>query len=298
MPESTGKNRASGSAAVLLGEDDEAPKLVQGLARRSPAASARWQRAARPAFRSWSEIRDRLAAAGSWAFFLDVDGTLVRLQPRPAGVRMPRAVRNVLKRLATHPNALVTIVTGRRLRDARALVGLDGLRYFGVHGGEPEEGLAVVGTESRAALDAARRSVRRLFDGVRGIWIEDKGISIAVHYRGVRRRTAEAAAQTLAGLAERWGDSLHILNGSRVWEILPREIPGKSAAVEAVLRTARPDCAVVYIGNDGTDEVAFAALPDQITVRVGRDPRTLARFFVRAPSEVHRLLDRMEKELP
>jgi trehalose 6-phosphate phosphatase len=83
-----------------------------------------------------------------------------------------------------------------------------------------------------------------------------------------------------------------------VWEILPREIPGKFTAVDDVLGAHRPATAVVYIGNDGTDEVAFAALPDDITVRVGRQPQTHARYFVRTPAEVLRLLARMEKELP
>jgi trehalose 6-phosphate phosphatase len=83
-----------------------------------------------------------------------------------------------------------------------------------------------------------------------------------------------------------------------VWEILPREIPGKFTAVDDVLGAHRLATAVVYIGNDGTDEVAFAALPDDITIRVGREPQTHARYFVRTPAEVLRLLARMEKELP
>jgi len=252
----------------------------------------------RPAFRNWAEIRDRLKAATAWAFFLDVDGTLVRLRHRPSDVRMPRAARSVLKRLAAHPHVVVTIVTGRRLADVRALVGLEGLRYFGVHGGESEQGLAILGEDSRAVLEDARRSVRLFLGGIPGIWIEDKSISIAVHYRNARAAAIETAAQNLARLAGRWEGVLHILNGSRVWEILPQEIRGKSAAVAAVLKQSGRGVSAVYIGNDGTDEVAFAALPDEITVRVGRSPRTLARFFVPTPADVLRLLERMEKELP
>lgn len=109
---------------------------------------------------------------------------------------------------------------------------------------------------------------------------------------------AKSAAATLKSLTAPWGNALHILNGSRVWEILPEEIPGKSTVVSEVLNDLRQAATMVYVGNDGTDEVAFAVLPNQITVRVGRERRTLARFFVRSPSDVLRLLARMEKELP
>jgi trehalose 6-phosphate phosphatase len=98
-------------------------------------------------------------------------------------------------------------------------------------------------------------------------------------------------------LLEPWKSSLHLLNGSRVWEILPDEIPGKFTVVDEVLGEIRSESAIVYIGNDGTDEVAFEALPNAITVRVGREPETHARYFVRTPAEVLRLLARMEREL-
>src|ERR1700721_1301190 len=73
----------------------------------------------RSAFRSWPEIRDRLRAAKRWAFFLDFDGTLVNLRKRPGDVRMPRAAKLVLKRLASHSNVRVVIVSGRTLRNIR-----------------------------------------------------------------------------------------------------------------------------------------------------------------------------------
>ena len=298
-----GPNSTIGATAMsLVEENDPLPETVLDRAHSLLPVAKRTvsdaREAPRSAFRDWPGIRERLRAAKHWAFFLDFDGTLVNLRRRPGDVRMSREARLVLKRLAAHPNVRVVIVSGRNLRNVRKLVAVKGLRYFGVHGGERQGKPTTLSTKSRVALEGAKRSARRQLEAIRGVWIQDKGLSFAIHYRDADSGAAHTAATALAGLLGPWGDALHTLNGSRVWEVLPREIPGKFTAVDEVLGERRPATAVIYVGNDGTDEVAFAALSDQITVRVGREPRTRARYFVRTPAEVLRLLARMEKELP
>jgi trehalose 6-phosphate phosphatase len=294
-------NSTIGATAMSLTEESDAPETEQRSVRGQLSTIARGalkvRGEPRSAFREWPAIRDRLRAAKHWAFFLDFDGTLVNLRRRPGDVRMPREAKLVLKRLASHPNVRVAIVSGRTLRNVRALISVKGLRYFGVHGGEREGKPVVLSLKSRRALHAAKRSARRELDGIPGIWIEDKGLSFAVHYRDADPVAADSAGASLANLLEPSRNALHILDGSRVWEVLPREIPGKFTAVNDLLGQQRPNTAVVYVGNDGTDEVAFAELPDQITVRVGPEPHTRARYSVRSPAEVLRLLARMEKEL-
>jgi trehalose 6-phosphate phosphatase len=213
-------------------------------------------------------------------------------------VHMSGAAKLILKRLAGHENTQVVIISGRKRNNVRQLVSLSALQYFGVHGGEREGESVTLSAKSKHALEGAKRVAQRALKSIPGVWIQDKTLSVAIHYRESDRGSALLAAESLAGLLEPWGDALHILNGSRVWEILPREIPGKFTAVDDVLGAYRPATAVVYIGNDGTDEVAFAALPNDITIRVGREPQTHAHYFVRTPAEVLRLLARMEKELP
>jgi trehalose 6-phosphate phosphatase len=253
---------------------------------------------ARPAFRAWPEIRGRLHGAKRWAFFLDFDGTLVKLRRRPSEVRMSARAGRVVKLLAAHTGVTVAIVSGRRLRDLRKLVGLERLRYFGLQGAEREGEPAKIGKQATLALEGAKRNAQIQLESIAGIWIEDKGLSFAVHYRGANRAAAARAGAALGRIAAARGDALHVLNGSRVWEVLPAEIPGKSSAVEAVLGELPAETAAVYIGDDGTDEVAFAVLLNEITVRVGRESSTRARYYVRTPADVLRLLARMEKELP
>ena len=302
MPDTSNLNPTVGANAISLAGDrhppappPQRPRAALALA---PRNSSPLPDQARSAFRDWLRIRKQLNSAKRCAFFLDFDGTLVNLRRRPGDVRVPAQARRVLKRLASHPRVHVVIVSGRKLQDVRKLVGLRELRYFGVHGGERGRKSVALSKKSMRALQAAKRAVRAGLAPIRGLWIEDKRLSFAVHYRDAGAAASHSAGALLKSLLAPWRDSLHTLSGSLVWEILPREIPGKFTAVDAVLGRRRGHTAIVYVGNDGTDEVAFAALPGHITVRVGRHKTTLARYSLRSPAAVLRFLTRVEKELP
>ena len=82
-----------------------------------------------------------------------------------------------------------------------------------------------------------------------------------------------------------------------VWEVLPNEIRGKGGAVRDLLAEFPAGTPAIYIGDDGTDESAFCALGDQITIRVGTAQKSHAKYYVRDPAEVTRFLLRLEAEL-
>ena len=124
--------------------------------------------------------------------------------------------------------------------------------------------------------------------------MEDKGLSFALHYWKARPATVRAAELALREILAPAIGVLHVLNGNKVWEVMPNEIPGKGVAVRALLETLPENTLGIYVGDDVTDETAFAALKDQITVKVGRTRGTLAHFYVRNPAEVSRFLSRLE----
>jgi trehalose-phosphatase len=124
--------------------------------------------------------------------------------------------------------------------------------------------------------------------------VEDKGLSATVHVRQtptvfqgrVRRIVEESAA----------GHRLlfHVTRGDMVYEIRPRVNWNKGAALRWIQqRLGMRDMAVVYLGDDDTDEDAFGALPNEITVRVGNAPATLANYRLANPDEVAVFLARM-----
>lgn len=252
----------------------------------------------RSALRAWREIRAQLSAAVHWAFFLDFDGTLVNIRRRPSHVRMPARAKKILQSLVGHTNAYVAIVSGRCVRDLKRLISVEGLHYFGLHGAECDGRSAVLSRHTRAVLERAKRAAQSQLSEIPGIWVEDKGLSFAVHYREAHASRLEFARPALAAILSEHAADLHILNGRCVWEVLPKEIPGKPAAVQRALAEIPAPTAVVCMGDDDTDEAAFAILENGITVRVGRQPASRARYFVRSPADALRLLAQMERELP
>lgn len=284
-------------AVLIENESEEKEVPFSGFVRQ--ASEKRSMRAGGPkyAFRNIHRILARLREGQKVAFLLDCDGTLVPLRRHPSQVRVPAQVKQVLGRLVANPSLFVAIVSGRRIRDLKALLNVKGLRYVGLHGAESAQGNARVARVSIAALRAAKRAAARNLLPWPGIWVEDKGLAFSVHYRQAKPAAMNAASLALAKLLKPFGDALHVLDGNRVWEVLPKEVEGKSSAVLGILKDLPPGTPAIYIGDDGTDELAFKALAGQITVRVGHHRATHARYYLRTPSEVIRFLARLEKEL-
>ena len=268
----------------------------QGLREREMPAE-RMRLARRYAFRSFREIARRLADADERVLLLDLDGTLVRLRRRPEDVRVSRKVKDLLRRLARLPGMTVAIVSGRNARSLQELIDVDSVRYFGLHGSEEPRRGASVNREARRALRSAKRMARIHLADFSGVDIEDKGLGFTVHYRGADSTSIEGAGRALTAILAPLRYALHVLDGKKVWEVLPREIPGKGSAMKRLLASTHPATALLYIGDDAPDEPAFAVLEDHITVHVGKNEQTHARFYLRNPGEVLRFLSMLEKEL-
>jgi len=242
-------------------------------------------------------MRVRVRSADRIALLLDFDGTLVNLQRHPGDVRAPAPLKHVLSCLVQHPKLFVAIVSGRRVRVLRRLLGVKGLHYLGLHGAERSGEPVALAKGTATAVSQMKRSAVAQLGAFPEVWIENKGLSIAVHYRNASPATIRAARETLSRLLIPWGAAFRVLKGSCVWEIVPREIPGKAAAVRKVLRGLPAGIPVVYMGDDGTDEAVFAVLREQITVRVGRRGVTRARYYLRTPGDALRFLERLGTEL-
>ena len=214
---------------------------------------------------------------------LDVDGTLAPIVARPELSAVPEETRDEVRRLAGR-YALVAAVSGRSGVDAARLVGVDGVVYVGVHGLE-------------LAPEAERwRETLRPFAAERWPWVEDKGLTVAFHWReapdeadAVRAlETVAERAQSL-GLEARWG--------RKVLEVRPPVAADKGTAVRALL-AERGLRRALYAGDDTTDLDAFRGLDGlELGVRVAvaspEAPRGLAEaadVVVASPAELLELL--------
>jgi trehalose-phosphatase len=246
---------------------------------------------------AWPEVIARIRDAEHRLLLLDFDGTLVRLRRHPDDVRFSTRGRKILQRLAGHANLTIAVVSGRELEKIQSLVGVEGIRYVGLHGAERAGETTVPSIAARQMVEAALKTAQTGLAGLRGIEIEDKRLSFAVHYRGARPPAIETASRVVADIAAASNDKLRILCGKKVWELLPREFPGKGFAVLELFARLPEKKIAIYFGDDETDEEAFSVLPGQITVNVGGAGNTHASFYVRSPSDVLNFLSRLEKEL-
>jgi trehalose 6-phosphate phosphatase len=188
------------------------------------------------------------------ALLLDVDGVLAPIVERPEHARVPEDTRAELARLAGR-YGLVACVSGRTSADAARIVGLEELVYAGSHG-----------LELDAEAERWRQPLHEF--AARVDWpVEDKGLTVSYHYRGLPDE--EAAHAELERVAERaQAAGLHARFGRKVLELLPPVEANKGTAVRHLLSEHGLRRAL-YIGDDTTDLDAFAALDGlDLAVRV------------------------------
>jgi trehalose-phosphatase len=253
-------------------------------------------------FECWPQVSARLQAARTVRLFLDFDGTLAPIRTAPGAVTLSVGTRRALGTLVRHGRVHTAIVSGRRRADLIEHINLQRpehlhhLEYWGLYGWERREGRAL-SADARLAVTRARdRLVPRLAD-LPGVRLEDKTFGISIHFRGAAPTAVRQARARLTRVLAGHGGDLHILTGDKTWNVLPLEVGGKGAAMRHALAHTRPSCLPIYVGDDETDEPAFAASSAGITVRVGAARGTRARFWVSNPLQVRRLLERLDGEL-
>lgn len=215
-----------------------------------------------------------------WAYFLDMDGTLIEIAETPAAATTDPGLLDLMRRLLAACEGAVAVVSGRAIADLERR--LDGLAVAlaGQHGLERRDALGRLYRHAppQSAKGAIEAHLGPLLQRHPGLLLEDKGLSLALHYR----RTPQLASyvhRLLRGLIAGARDSLQLQPGKKVVEIKPAGVD-KGSAVEAFL--AEPPFAgrcPVYIGDDMTDEHAFAVVNGRggISIKVGKG-RSAARY--------------------
>jgi trehalose-phosphatase len=245
-------------------------------------------------FDHWNQVSRRLRSVPKIALFLDFDGTLARLRPRPEQVSLDGSVRQGLTALARSPRFRVWVISGRRQADVCARIRIPGIRYLGLHGWEGRGG--ALAQETLRGLKCLLPRLERALADVPGLWIEDKEYAFAVHYAGVAESDRVGARSIVDCVAEPCSKHFRIECGKNVWEVLPRELEDKGAAVKQELALLGGRSVAVYLGDDQVDEPAFTALQGGVTVRVGPPCRTEARYRLSGVAEVGRFLERLRAE--
>src|SRR5512147_1541744 len=151
-----------------------------------------------------------------WALFLDVDGTLLEIAPIPAAVRVPERAIRVLASVHPRLHGAVALVTGRRIADLDALFAPLRLPAAGVHGAERRDAAGhLIALDRGARLTPARRMLAAWQSAHPGTVLEDKGASLALHYRAAPEWETDARRALVEALAA-VGPEFHIQEGKKV----------------------------------------------------------------------------------
>ncbi|HEV7712395.1 MAG TPA: trehalose-phosphatase, partial [Asanoa sp.] len=231
----------------------------------------------------------RIARVPQLLIACDYDGTLAPIVTDPTlAVPLPESVAAV-RALAALPQTTVAVVSGRALRDLATLSRLPSeVHLVGSHGSEFDIGFVERLTpelvEVRTRLQVALRDI---VAGKPGVRLENKPASVAVHYRAAERPVAEGVKERVATGPGTWPE-VTVTHGKEVIEL--SVVPTHKGTAVDQLRTSMSASAVLFIGDDITDENAFGNLhgPD-VGVKIGPG-ETKAGYRVGEPIEAARVL--------
>ncbi len=239
----------------------------------------------------------------------DFDGTLSDLAPTPGEAVMSPEVSQTLRLVAQHPRTTLAVVSGRRMDDVRERTadvapfvgGLHGLEIVGPSAGFLHPALARVEPVIAEILARARIALAWCPDLV----LEDKTYALTCHVRKVSADDAGRALGQFVEIAQPAldADLLRVLPGAQALELLPAVEWHKGKAVDWIRSVVdmgpTGGVGVVYLGDDRTDEDAFATLKDRgVAIGVGDRPHDhLIRFRLAGPASVGRFLDRLHADL-
>src|SRR5437868_930696 len=237
--------------------------------------------------------RDLARRLDEFAVLLDIDGTLLDLAPTPREVWVPPDLSKTLNRLLDKTSGAVALVSGRSLNDIDLIFAPEQFPAVGGHGAEmrleaDSEAVAAHAPPMDKELKRRLAAIARLSPG---ILLEDKGYSLALHYRLAPH--AEKAIYAAVSLirADLPNAPIEVLPGKLVCEIKHSGFTKATGVRELMthepFRGRRP----LFIGDDVTDESVFAIMPDLegLAFSVGRRARGVAGHFD-APSDVREFL--------
>lgn len=215
-----------------------------------------------------------------WAYFFDLDGTLLDFTDVPGGLRIDDALRRQIGMLYDRTGGAVALISGRSLADIDRL--LDGVRLpaAGQHGTERRDARGRITHHDfpRERLEWAHGRLAEATAGRSGLLVEHKGLSLALHYRRAPR-LGGYAHRLVRSLAPKLGTQFCIQPGKRIVEVKPAGKDKGVALVEFMAEEPFRGRTPIFVGDDLTDEYGFRAVNrlGGYSIKVGPG-RTAARW--------------------
>lgn len=248
------------------------------------------------------ELEQRVSLASHVTLFLEFDGTASAIVSEREEAGLDPEIRSSLTCLLRRPDTTVSILSGRTILDVQKRAGLAGVVYVGNHGLEIESNSTRFREPKAESLRNALRSLslqlKLALCDVEGIEIEDKTLTLSVHFRNVNPALYDWVRSVVISTVERarcFGCDEHEL----ALDVMPQVEWNKGSAVKWILREMAPFHTLpIYIGHDENVENAFESMGQGITIRVGDAAGSRAQYLAPDVHAVDRFLQWLDLSKP
>jgi len=227
--------------------------------------------------------------------FFDYDGTLVSFKLKPEQAKPTKELVKLIKELSLKKNFIVSIVSGRTMKELKHFFPLKNLVFASCHGMQinfPYKKNFVFrkAEKSIPLIKKIDSASRKKFSFVNGILFQNKKFAFVLHYRNVKQKEHKKIKSAFRKLVKETdlGKQLEVIQGAMVLEARIKGWNKGNAVKEIMKKEKRKKTGLVfYFGDDLTDEDAFNALKNDFTFLVSEKKRsTKARFMLKNPEKV------------
>jgi trehalose 6-phosphate phosphatase len=251
-------------------------------------------------------ILNRIKSSRNVLLLFDYDGTLTPIVDKPELATLSEESRKTIKSLAAKKQFTIGIISGRAIGDIKSKAGIDNIIYAGNHGLEIEgPGFAFIHPlteEIKSNLKLINIVLNKTMGSIKGTIVEDKGMTLSVHYRMVEDTDEEAEVKNVfdrvIGLARKIG-RVNTSRGKKVYEVRPPVNWHKGKAVELIMKDYEKEKhkpLLIYMGDDLTDEDAFQSVKEfnGISMFVGEQTSdSRADYYLKSMDEVYDFIDKL-----
>ncbi|MCM8787358.1 MAG: trehalose-phosphatase [Candidatus Omnitrophica bacterium] len=252
-------------------------------------------------FDEWDKLKKKFNNKNI-ILFLDYDGTLTPIAKTPQEATLLPETKKLLRRLIKNRYCQLAIISGRALKDIKKKIGINRVIYAANHGLEIE-GPKIkfkypTSSKYKHILKNIRNKLKINLSTIKGTFIEDKGLSLSLHYRLVKKNNIPKVKKILhqATAAYKKVNKIKIKKAKKAFEITPPVVWNKGRAMLWLLEKlnagfTKKETMPIYLGDDLTDEDAFEVLHNKgITIFVGRPKKTEAQYYLKNTQEVRNFL--------
>jgi len=256
-------------------------------------------------FSAWQEVFTKLKSAEHVILLIDFDGTLTPIVERPELAYLPERTKRLLQELVHRRRYTVGIISGRALGDLKDRVGLKGIVYAGNYGMEIESlwfsFVTPAAEESKPLLHSLCQELSLALGAIKGVIVENKGLSFSVHYRQVVESQSDQVRSIVGQVTRtaRMRGEIQITSGKKVYEVRPAIDWDKGKVIDLLFRKKREEKEKVlplFLGDDLSDEDGFKAVDKYggIAIFIGEGGgQSEAHYFLRSADEVDEFLERL-----